>query len=79
MNDAFEAIGVALGIAMVLGIPFGFFAFLRYLRFKETIALAEQGLLRPAKARTKPRHASLGDCDHHNGHRVNVWFVSSGI
>ncbi|KAA3658905.1 MAG: hypothetical protein DWQ04_23745 [Chloroflexi bacterium] len=51
MNDAFEAIGIALAVAMVLGIPFGFFAFMRYLRFKETIALAERGLLRPARAK----------------------------
>ena len=79
MNDAFEAIGVALGIAMVLGIPFGFFAFLRYLRFKETIALAEQGLLRPAKARRNRDTLRWGIVITTMGTGVNVWFVSSGI
>lgn len=28
-------------------VPFIFFAYIRYLRYRETIALAEQGLLRP--------------------------------
>lgn len=49
MNDLFETIAVAFSIAIVFGIPFAFFAFVRYLRYKETIALAEQGLLRPSR------------------------------
>jgi hypothetical protein len=36
-----------LGIIGVLAIIFGFLAFLRYLNYKETIALAEKGLSRP--------------------------------
>lgn len=51
MNDALESIGIAIAVAVVFGIPFGFFAFIRYLRYKETIALAERGLLRPVRAR----------------------------
>ena len=51
MNDAVEALGAGLAIAIVFGIPFGFFAFVRYLRYKETMALAEQGLLRPERSR----------------------------
>lgn len=31
-------------------IVFGFFAYMRHLRYKETIALAEKGLLRPVKS-----------------------------
>jgi hypothetical protein len=51
MNDAVESLSAAMGVAIVFGIPFGFFAFVRYLRYKETIALAEQGLLLPERSR----------------------------
>lgn len=51
MNDAVEALSAALAVAIIFGIPFGFFAFVRYLRYKETIALAEKGLLRPERSR----------------------------
>jgi len=50
MSDAFEAISIAFAIAIIFGVPFGFFAFVRYLRYKETIALAEQGLLKPERS-----------------------------
>lgn len=43
MNDIFPC----LGIVAVFAIVFGFLAFLRYLNYKETIALAEKGLTRP--------------------------------
>jgi hypothetical protein len=33
----------------LLLIVFGFFAYLRYLRFKETLALAEKGLVKPVE------------------------------
>ncbi|MBI5351023.1 MAG: hypothetical protein HZB50_00130 [Chloroflexi bacterium] len=36
-----------LGVVGVLAIIFGFLAFLRYMNYKETIALAEKGLTRP--------------------------------
>src|SRR5215208_673046 len=36
-----------LGITGSLAILFGFFAFLRYMNYRETIAFAEKGLLRP--------------------------------
>ncbi|MCP4360878.1 MAG: hypothetical protein GY796_22955 [Chloroflexi bacterium] len=51
MNDAVEALSIGFTIAIIFGVPFGFFAFVRYLRYKETITLAEQGLLRPERAR----------------------------
>jgi hypothetical protein len=51
MSDFWESIGIALSVAVVFGVPFGFFAFVRYLRYKETIALAERGLLRPSRQR----------------------------
>ena len=42
-----------LGITGSLAIIFGFFAFLRYMNYKETITLAEKGLTRPEpKARS---------------------------
>ena len=43
MNDIFPCLG---GVA-TLAIIFGFLAFLRYMNYKETIALAEKGLARP--------------------------------
>ncbi|HUG34748.1 MAG TPA: DUF6249 domain-containing protein [Anaerolineales bacterium] len=36
-----------LGIAAILIIIFGFLAFLRYMSYKETLALAEKGLTKP--------------------------------
>ncbi len=36
-----------LGVVGVLVIIFGFLAFLRYMNYKETIALAEKGVTRP--------------------------------
>jgi len=36
-----------LGVVGVLAIIFGFLAFMRYMNYKETIALAEKGLTRP--------------------------------
>ncbi len=49
MNDAIEALAIGLSVTMIFSIPFAFFAFMRYLRYKETIALAERGLLRPQR------------------------------
>ena len=45
MNDV---IGLIFGIGLPL-IFFGFIALMRYLSYRETIALAEKGLVRPAK------------------------------
>ena len=47
MNDIIPCLGV-LGI---LALIFGFLAFLRYMSYKETLALAEKGLTKPE---TKP-------------------------
>lgn len=38
-------------VIIIFAIPFAVFAFVRYLRYKETIALAERGLLRPQQPR----------------------------
>ncbi|HEY4689503.1 MAG TPA: DUF6249 domain-containing protein [Anaerolineae bacterium] len=52
MEDSFyrNFFPCAGGVALFL-IPFVFFAFLRYLRYKETLALAEKGLARPEQVR----------------------------
>lgn len=47
----FEVLVAAFAVTMVFSIPFAAFAFIRYLRYKETIALAERGLLRPERTR----------------------------
>ena len=49
MSDAVEAIAIGFSVAIVFCIPFGFAAFMRYLKYKETIALAERGLLRESR------------------------------
>lgn len=51
MNDAVEALAIGLAVTMIFSIPFVFFAFIRYLRYKETIALAERGLLRESESK----------------------------
>jgi hypothetical protein len=43
-----------LSIVSVLLVIFGFLAFLRYMNYKETIALAEKGLTRPESKSTRP-------------------------
>src|SRR6266498_2129003 len=42
-----------LGITGSLTIIFGFFAFLRYMNYRETITLAEKGLTRPEQKTSK--------------------------
>ena len=42
-----------LGVTGILLIIFGFLAFLRYMNYKETIALAEKGLTRPESKSNK--------------------------
>ncbi len=44
-----DALIPCLGVVAILAIIFGFLAFLRYMNYKETIALAEKGLTRPEK------------------------------
>jgi hypothetical protein len=43
MSDAFPCLGFVGALAII----FGFLAFLRYINYKETLALAEKGLTRP--------------------------------
>ena len=43
MNDLIPCLGVIGALAII----FGFLAFIRYMNYKETIALAEKGLTRP--------------------------------
>lgn len=49
--DVFETLLVVFIILIAFAIPFAVFAFVRYLRYKETIALAERGLVRPQRKR----------------------------
>src|SRR5215208_5410509 len=43
-----------ISIVAVLSIIFGFLAFLRYMKYKETIALAEKGLTAPESKSNRP-------------------------
>ena len=49
MTDVVEVLAPAFAVCMLFSVIFGFLAYTRYLRYKETIALAERGLLRPAR------------------------------
>lgn len=49
MNAVVEAIFFILAMLIFFGSVFGFFAYIRYLRYRETIELAEKGLLRPER------------------------------
>ena len=48
-----DAFVTCFGTIAVLAIIFGFVAFLRYMNYKETLALAEKGLTRPDSKGTK--------------------------
>jgi hypothetical protein len=43
MNDIFPCLGIVGSLAVI----FGFLAFLRYMSYRETLALAEKGLTKP--------------------------------
>jgi hypothetical protein len=43
MTDIFPCLGIVGSLAVI----FGFLAFLRYMNYKETLALAEKGLTKP--------------------------------
>lgn len=45
MNDALEAFSVALGTAIVFSVPFAFLTIWRFLRYRENVALAKEGLM----------------------------------
>jgi hypothetical protein len=49
-----NALILCLGVAGILIITFGFIALLRYLNYRETIALIEKGLTPPEKKNNKP-------------------------
>jgi hypothetical protein len=49
MIDVVEVLAPAFAVCMLFSVIFGFLAYVRYLRYKETIALAERGLLRPSR------------------------------
>jgi NAD(P)-dependent dehydrogenase (short-subunit alcohol dehydrogenase family) len=46
-------------IIVIFSIPFAVFAFVRYLQYKETIALAERGLLRTKRKRNNRNNAGI--------------------
>ncbi len=50
MSDIFPCLGIVGSLTVI----FGFLAFMRYMKYKETIALAERGLTPPESRSTKP-------------------------
>ena len=50
MSDIFPCLGIVGSLTVI----FGFLAFMRYMKYKETIALAEKGLMPPESRSTKP-------------------------
>lgn len=47
MNDIIPGVIICGSIILIFGGLLGFFAYLRYIRYRETIELAEKGLLHP--------------------------------
>lgn len=54
MNETISIIAGILGFPLII---FGFIALIRYISYKETLALAEKGLVRPAKVQANGRNA----------------------
>jgi hypothetical protein len=54
MDPTISIVSGVLGFPLIL---FGFIALMRYLSYRETIALAEKGLVRPAKAQGNGKNA----------------------
>jgi len=50
MENVFEIIAISCGTVMFFGAFLGFFAYLRYLKYREVITLAEKGLMYPQHA-----------------------------
>ena len=69
MNDSLETLAIGFSAALVFSVPFAFFAFMRYLRYKETVALAERGLLRPESMSQRGRRV----------HRWGAILVAIGV
>ena len=67
MSDIFPCLGIVGSLTVI----FGFLAFLRYMNYKETIALAEKGLTKPEPNRTKT--FALGDTRHGTRTRTHDW------
>ena len=51
MRDVLEVLVPGVVVCMIFLVVFGFIAFIRYLEYKETVALAERGLLRQKEDR----------------------------
>lgn len=49
MNSLFDVMAIACPTMVFFAIPFLFGAYVRYLRYRETLALAERGLLRESR------------------------------
>ena len=60
MNDFLEMVVPALTISFIFVVVFGFAGYMRYLRYKETIALAERGLIRPQRSRGGRNNMKIG-------------------
>ncbi|MGB1250140.1 MAG: hypothetical protein ACPG8W_05860 [Candidatus Promineifilaceae bacterium] len=51
MNNFLEAIGVGISVSLIFSVILGFIAFMRYLSYRETIELAQRGMLHPRHRR----------------------------
>lgn len=47
MEDVFGILAVGFSLTLIFSVVLGFVAFFRWLRYKETVELARQGLIRP--------------------------------
>ncbi len=57
MSSFYNAVLPCMFVGFVFFIVFGFFALMRYINYRETLALAEKGLVRPEPARSNGKGA----------------------
>ena len=60
MNDFLEIIGTGIAVSLIFGVILGFIAFMRYLRYRETVELAERGMLHPRHRRQQRNKIGRG-------------------
>ena len=60
MNGFLEAVGTGIAISLIFAVILGFIAFMRYLSYRETIELAERGMLHPRHQRRQNSKLTRG-------------------
>ena len=54
MNDVFLTLAIGISVSLMFAVVLGFISFMRWLRYKETIELAQRGLIKPKRGGDQP-------------------------